>query len=72
MAAVPAAMAETTPVDEPTVATDVLLLLHVPPLPDAVSVDVSPGYNVVLPLMSPAVELTVTTAVVEQPQLVTV
>ena len=49
MAAVPAATPVTTPVDELTVATAVLLLLHVPPVVASVNVAVFPTHALMVP-----------------------
>jgi len=72
MVVMPAPTEVTTPLKEPIIATEVLLLVHVPPDTEDVSVALVPRHNVVLPLMLPPVELTVTTARVEHPQLATV
>jgi hypothetical protein len=50
MVDVPAAMPVTTPEVEPTVATAVLALLHVPPATESVSVMVDPEQRVLGPL----------------------
>ena len=50
-------MPVTTPVDEPIVATDVLLLLHVPPVVVLLSVVVVPTQMLVVPVMMPNGEL---------------
>lgn len=59
----------TTPVDDPTVATAVALLLHVPPLTVEVRVDVPLITSDEVPDIVPAEgnELTVTTLVLTQP-----
>jgi hypothetical protein len=57
----------TTPVDEPTVAISVLLLLHVPPAGEEVSVVESPKQMLALPRIGVGSESTVTTAVVKHP-----
>jgi hypothetical protein len=70
MVAVPAATPVTTPV-EPTVATEVLLLLHVPPVTVSLKVVVDEVQTVAVPVIEPADEdaPTVTTNVaVELPQ----
>ena len=73
MVALPAATPITTPVDEFTVATAVLLLLQLPPvLPLLVNVVARPAHTAVAPFIVPAlaVALTVTNCVVfEVPQL---
>jgi hypothetical protein len=67
MFAVPAEMPFTTPVEN-TVATDVLLLAHVPPVVALVSVVFNPMQIVVLPATDvDGVALMVTTAVLAQP-----
>jgi hypothetical protein len=63
----PVAIPVTTPVDEPTVAMAVELLLHVTPA-DEVSVTVDPWHTAEGPPMAVGRLLTVTTAVVEQPE----
>jgi hypothetical protein len=63
-------MAVTTPDEDPTVATPVLLLLHVPPDGDDVSVTVLPGQAVGIPSIAPVAVTTVTVADVAQPRLV--
>ena len=71
MVVVPVPTVVTTPVDASMVATDVLLLLQVPPVADDVNVEPEPRHKDVLPLMLPPVELTVTTAVaVQEPPIV--
>ena len=57
----------TIPEDEPTVATEVLLLLQVPPPVASESVDVSARKTLVVPVMAAGNELTVTTATAKQP-----
>jgi hypothetical protein len=56
---VPALTPVTTPVLISTVALAVLLLLHVP-LPELLSAVVAPTHTLVLPVIDPTVELTVT------------
>ena len=65
MVAVPAATPVTMPVDDPTVAMEVLPLVQVPPLTVLLKVDVVPGHSEVVPLIVPALveELTVTVLV---------
>ena len=63
---VPIATPETTPEADPTVATPVLLLLHVPPVTASVSVVVEPVQSVTVPRMAVGVGFTVTTKVAEQ------
>lgn len=48
---VPAVTPDTTPLPEPTVATDVLELVHVPPLTELLSVVVKPVPTVVIPVI---------------------
>jgi hypothetical protein len=64
--ACPAPVPVTTPVVAPTVATAVLLLLHVPP-PEPVKVEVAPEQSAVTPEAVGAVPLTVTGVVATQP-----
>jgi len=61
---VPADTPDTIPV-EPTVATDVLPLLHVPPVVVLFRVVVAPWHKLIVPVMAATVgnELTVTTVV---------
>ena len=49
MTAVPAVTPVTTPVAEPTVATDGVVLLHEPPLVASLNVEVEPGQTVIVP-----------------------
>jgi hypothetical protein len=56
-----------TPVEEPTVATAVLLLLHVPPDDAEVSVVVLPTHVTAVPVIDAGKGSTVTTVVVEHP-----
>jgi hypothetical protein len=67
MIAVPAVTPVTTPVNEPTVATAVLLLLQLPPGEDEVRVVVSPTHTLAAPLIVPGPAFTVTTVVAKQP-----
>jgi hypothetical protein len=57
----------TIPVPAPTVATAVLLLVHVPPVGVDASVDVLPKQIPVVPVMAVGIAFTVTTAVLKQP-----
>ena len=66
MVVVPAATPDTTPVDEPTVATLEVLLLHVPP-PASVNVIAAATQTLVAPVMADGSGSTVTTRVVLQP-----
>ena len=63
---VPAEIPVTTPVDEPTVATAVLLLLQCPPAFTSVSVTVEPAHTLAVPLM-PVNAVTDTVWVARQP-----
>ncbi len=63
---VPAATPETTPVPEPTVATDDVPVVHVPP-PASVSAVVELTQTVAVPLMAAGNGLTVTTVVIRHP-----
>jgi hypothetical protein len=65
--AVPATIPVTTPVAETTVATEVLLLLHVPPVDVLVNAIVKPSHTVDEPDMAAGSGLTVITAVLIQP-----
>ena len=58
MVTVPAATPVTTPVDEPTVAKPVLLLLHVPPVVAQASVVVAPSHTVSVPVIGNGFTLT--------------
>lgn len=70
--ALPELTPDTIPVAEPTVATDVLLLLHVPPLTALPSVELPPTHTLDVPVIVPAdgALFTVTTAVAEQSPIV--
>lgn len=65
MVALPELTPDTIPVAEPTVATDVLPLLHVPPLTALPSVELPPMHTLDVPVIVPAdgAPFTVTTAV---------
>jgi hypothetical protein len=65
--AVPAATPVTTPVEEFTEATDVLLLVHAPPEVELVSVDVAPAQADNVPPMDAGNAVTVATIVVLHP-----
>jgi hypothetical protein len=67
MVAVPAATPVTIPVDEPTVATPVLLLLQTPPGERLLSVVVLPAHTVDAPVTGAGEPDTVTVAVAVQP-----
>lgn len=62
----PAVNPETRPVDDPTVATTVLLLVQVPP-PGSDSASTCPTQTEVLPVITPGSGFTVSTVNVEQP-----
>ena len=62
-------MPVTIPDKDPTVATPVAVLLHVPPEEVSVSVEVSPVHNLGLPEISDGNGLTVNVDVVKQPWL---
>jgi hypothetical protein len=63
MVAVPALTAVSTPVTEPIVATDALLLLQAPPVVALVSDEVLPAQSTVVPVIAEGAALTVTTVV---------
>lgn len=65
--AVPALVPHTTPLEEPTVATDVMELLHTPPDVASPSVVQLPAHILLTPVMVAGTALTVKTAVVKQP-----
>jgi hypothetical protein len=54
MVVVPASTPFTMPVEEPMLATEVLLLVHTPPLTASVNVIVADSQTLVAPLMLPA------------------
>lgn len=64
---VPAATPDTIPVDKPTVAVPVLLLVHVPPGVASASVVVELTQMLLTPVGTAGVVLTVTTTVAKQP-----
>jgi hypothetical protein len=64
---VPALIPLTTPVELPTVATAVLLLLHVPPPVAHESVVEPPAQALVVPVIAAGTEFTVRTAVDRHP-----
>jgi hypothetical protein len=68
MVVVPPLTPLTTPVEDTTVATDVLLLLHVPPDAVFVNVVVDPSHTVNVPPMVPGVGVTLTAWVEAVPQ----
>jgi hypothetical protein len=67
--AVPADTPNTTPPVEPTDATSVLLLLHVPPDEVSLNVAVDPEQNPETPLIAPGAEWILTTVVSIQPDV---
>jgi len=69
MIVAPEAIPVTKPVLDPIVATDVLLLLHVPPLAaGSLKTEVSPTQALVTPVTIEGGALTVTTVVTRQPE----
>jgi hypothetical protein len=66
---VPPATPVTMPVDAPIVATDVLLLLQVPPVTVLPNVMAAPGQAVVAPVMAGGNALTVTITVAMEPDV---
>jgi hypothetical protein len=67
MVAVPEATPPTIPVPDPTVATDVLLLIQVPPDETSLNDIFDPTHTAVGPVMADGIGFTVTMAVVLQP-----
>jgi len=67
MVEVPDVTPLTTPVVEPMVATEVLVLLHVPPDVPSVNVVVLPAQTEVVPEIVAGTAFTVTTAIARQP-----
>ena len=67
MVAVPAVTPVTVPVAEPTVALEVLLLLHVPLPVASVNVVVSPIHTAPVPVIPEGTELTVIVVAAVQP-----
>jgi hypothetical protein len=67
MTEVPVAIPKTTPLAEPIVATDVLLLLQVPPVTASLRVVVAPAHKEVVPVMAVGTGLTVIVVVTAQP-----
>lgn len=63
----PASTPDTTPVEEPTTAIVVRLLLHVPPEGVELSVTVAPAHTWVVPVIADGKGFTVTTAVARHP-----
>lgn len=59
IAGVPVAMPETTPEEEPTLASEVLLLVHVPPGKASPKAVVEPTHTLVVPVIADGVWLTV-------------
>jgi hypothetical protein len=66
---VPAATPVITPVDEPTVANAVLLLVHTPPDTACEKVVVEPTHTFVPPVIAASAVLTVTCVMLRQPAL---
>jgi hypothetical protein len=66
---VPVVTPVTIPVNDPIVATDVVLLAHVPPIEASVSVIVAPTHTAPGPLIGTGSGLTVTITVLTQPVL---
>jgi len=64
---VPVDIAVTNPLVEPMVATDGLLLVHVPPPEELVQVVVAPTHKLLIPDIAPGGGVTVNDAVVKQP-----
>ena len=67
MVTVPDATPDTAPLDAPTVATDVLELLHDPPAVPLVSVVVEPTHTTAVPAFEPGRGFTVAVMVRIQP-----
>jgi hypothetical protein len=67
MVVVPGTMAVTIPVTEPTVAMDVLLLVHVPPVVALVNVEAVPAHRFITPVIAVGSAYTVTMAVAAHP-----
>ncbi len=70
MVALPAATPETIPVAEPTVAIEVLLLVHVPPEVALFSVTEAPTHVAIVPVMADGNGVTVTVVVTDPPNTV--
>jgi hypothetical protein len=64
---VPAAIAETMPLEEPTVAIEVFELLHTPPLTELLNVVVPPEHIPNVPVIADGAPFTVTTTALRQP-----
>lgn len=60
-------MPETTPVVASTVATDISLLLHVPPPVPSLRVVVAPSHTLMIPVIATGIGNTLIVAVVRQP-----
>ena len=67
MTVVPVAMPVTIPVEEATIATLVLPLLHTPPPTELLNVVVLPAHTVVVPVIADGTELTVSATVLRHP-----
>ncbi len=65
----PFAIPLTVPVDEPTVAIVILLLVHTPPVGEELKVDEDPVHMANTPVIAPGCAFTVTTLVAKQPPL---
>lgn len=63
----PVLMPDTTPDVRPIVATEVLVLVHVPPGSELYRVDVNPSHTVVLPVIADGSGCTVTAIVAKHP-----
>jgi len=69
MVTTPSVMPVTVPVEDPIVATPVLLLLHTPPLVELVNVVVKPTHTLVVPPIAAGFGLTVKLVTAIQPVL---
>jgi hypothetical protein len=67
MLVVPVVMPDNAPVADPMVATEIALLIQVPPADGSVSVIVAPAHNADGPAIVPGNGLTVMVAVLKQP-----
>lgn len=67
MLALPVAIPVTTPVDEPTVAIEVVPLLQVPPVVALLKVVEPPTHSSAVPVFAPGAALTVTVTTLRQP-----
>ncbi len=64
----PAAIPDTRPLEDPTVATDVLLLVHAPPVTALLNKVVDPTQTLAVPLIVPGEEITETMVVARHPE----